>query len=323
VSSRVPRGARRGLLAVLTVVRVTAIGSRSISLIPGDPARAVVGPKNATPQNLAAVRDELGLDRSLPERYALWLGHAAHGDLGTSYITREKVAREIADRLPVTLELMALSQLLALLAAVPLAIVAARRPGQAADHAASAVGLTLLSVPGFVIGVALIAVVAVRLQWLPATGFVPLSEGPAENLRTMALPSIALAAGAVGLYQRVLRRDLVATLGEDFVTIARAKGLSPRMVFLRHALRPSSLSLITVVGLNVAGLMGGAVVIETLFALPGIGRMLVDAINARDYVTIQGVTAFIAVAYLLVNALVDGAYGLIDPRTRRHGAVEG
>jgi peptide/nickel transport system permease protein len=323
VSARGPRAARRALLALATLVLVTMLASMSIGLIPGDPARAIVGPKNATPQNIAAVRHDLGLDESLPQRYAHWLGNAVQGDLGTSYITREKVTTQIGDRLPVTFELMLVSQIIALLIAVPLAMVAAARAGRSVDHATSAAGLTLLSVPSFVIGVALIATVAVQLQWLPATGFVPFRDDPVENLRTILLPSIALAAGSIGIYQRVLRRDLVTTLGEDYVTVARAKGLSPRRVFTRHALRPSSLSLVTVVGLNVAGLMGGAVVIETLFALPGVGRLLVDSINARDYVTVQGVTVFVAVAYLLINALVDITYGLLDPRTRRHGVHAG
>jgi peptide/nickel transport system permease protein len=291
----------------------------SIALIPGDPARAILGPKNATPAGVRAVRHELGLDEPLPARYARWLGKAVRGDLGTSYVTHQTVTSQIGDRLPVTFELMLVSQLIALALAIPLAMVAAARSGRAIDHAVSAGGLALLSVPSFVVGVALIAIVAVRLGWLPATGFVPFADDPIENLRTIVLPSIALAAGSIGIYQRVLRRDLVATLGEDFVTLARAKGLAPRQVFVRHALRPSSLSLITVTGLNVAGLMGGAVVIETLFALPGLGRLLVDAINARDYVLVQGITVFVAVTYLLINALVDLAYGLIDPRTRRGG----
>jgi peptide/nickel transport system permease protein len=307
------------MLAVVTVVLVTALASMSIALIPGDPARAILGPKNATPAGIQAVRHELGLDESLPARYVKWLGQAVQGDLGTSYVTHQSVTGQIADRLPVTFELMLLSQIFALAVAVPLAMLAAARPGRAVDHATSAVGLALLSVPSFVVGVALIAIVAVQLGWLPATGFVPFAEDPLENLRTMVLPSLALAAGSIGIYQRVLRRDLVATLGEDFVALAAAKGLSPRLVFMRHALRPSSLSLLTVTGLNVAALMGGAVVIETLFALPGLGRLLVDAISARDYVLVQGITVFVAVTYLLINAVVDVAYGLIDPRTRRRG----
>jgi peptide/nickel transport system permease protein len=317
--ARLPRFARGAALAVVTVVLVTTLASMSIALLPGDPARAILGPKNATPAGISAVRHELGLDEPLPQRYVRWAGKAVRGDLGTSYVTHESVSGQIADRLPVTFELMVISQLIALALAIPLAMIAAARAGRAVDHAVSAAGLALLSVPNFVIGVALIAIVAVQLGWLPATGFVPFADDPLENLRTMLLPSISLAAGSIGVYQRVLRRDLVATLGEDFVTLARAKGLAPRLVFVRHALRPSSLSLITITGLNVAGLMGGAVVIETLFALPGLGRLLVDAISARDYVMVQGLTVFIAVTYLVINALVDVAYGLIDPRTRRRG----
>jgi peptide/nickel transport system permease protein len=319
MTGRVPRFARRAALAVTTILLVTALASMSIALIPGDPARAILGSKNATPAGIRAVRQDLGLDKPLPERYVEWLGKAVHGDLATSYITHETVASQIRDRLPVTFELMLLSQTIALAFAIPMAMAAAARAGRALDHAVSAVGLALLSIPSFVIGVALIAIVAVQLGWLPATGFVAFADDPVENLKMMILPSLALAAGSIGIYQRVLRRDLVTTLGEDFVTLARAKGLSPRLVFVRHALRPSSLALLTVTGLNVAGLMGGAIVIETLFALPGLGRLLVDAISARDYVMIQGVTVFVAVTYLVINALVDLAYGLIDPRTRRRG----
>jgi peptide/nickel transport system permease protein len=282
-------------------------------VLPGDPAVAILG-ESATAEQAQALRVELGLDRPAPERYAHWLWNAIHGDLGRSYRSNETVARMVRDRFPVTLELIVLSQAIALALALPAGILAAYRRGSWFDRTATASSVALLSTPSFLIGISLIYLLSVRLGALPAAGFKSIGEGITENLQSMLLPSLTLALAEVPVYFRILRSDLIATLQQDFVLVARAKGLTPRQVLLGHALKPSSFSLITVVGINMGRLVGGAVIIETLFALPGIGQMLATAAFQQDNFAIQGVVLLVVAAFVLVNLLVDGIYGLLDPR---------
>ncbi|WP_119728146.1 ABC transporter permease [Thermomonospora amylolytica] len=301
------------LLFVLLVVTVLAFWM--ITLLPGDPAMQILG-YAGDEAALEAVRRDLGLDRLFWERYLDWLGGVVTGDLGTSYTSSIPVRESLAARLPVTLELLVFSQVISLGLAVPVAMAAARRAGGALDRALTTVSFGLLSTPVFVSGVLLIMVLAVRLPLLPATGFTPFDADPAGNLQTMVLPSVTLAAGQLAVYARLLRADLIATLQEDYITLARARGLSPRRIMWRHALRPSAISLVTVVGLNLGALIGGAVIIETLFGLPGVGRLLVEAILSRDYLVVQGGVLVVAVGYVLVNFAIDLVYGLLDPRIR-------
>ena len=301
------------LLAVL--LAATALTFAITAVLPGDAAVAILG-ETASQEDVAALRRELGLERPVAVRYGEWLLQAVRGDLGTSYRTRERIATMIADRLPVTLELILLAQALALAMAVPAGILAAYRSRSRTDAALGALSIGLLSTPAFVKGIVLIYVFSVGLGWLPASGFVPLSEGLWANLGSLLLPALALALAEFPVYMRLLRADMIATLQQDYVLVARAKGLGVREILLRHALRPSSLSLVTVVGINLGRLVGGAVIIETLFALPGIGQMLVSAVYQHDHFVVQGVVLVIATGFVLINLAVDLAYAALDPRVR-------
>lgn len=286
-----------------------------VDLLPGSLADALLG-EQATAEDLARVEAELGLDKPTYQRYLLWLADAVRGDLGRSYITSESIGGAIADRLPVSIELMILAQLLALLIAVPLGVLAGYREGSVIDKAISSAAFGVLAIPSFVSGILLILIFAIWLRVLPATGFVPLSEGIWPNVRSMLLPSLTLALVEAPAYLRLLRSDLTSTLREDFVAVARAKGLSDFRILVTHALRPSSFSLITVMGINIGHLIGGAIVIETLFALPGVGGMLIESIGKRDYLAIQGIVLVVSFGFVFVNLLVDLMYVVLDPRIR-------
>lgn len=301
------------LLAVL--LAATALTFAVTDILPGDAAVAILG-ETASAEEVAALRTSLGLDRGLGERYVEWLSRAARGELGKSYRTNERISTMIADRLPVTLELIALTQVLALALAVPAGILAAYRSRTRVDGALGALSIGLLSMPAFVAGIVLIYVFSVGLGWLPASGYSPLSDGLPANLSTMLLPALTLALAEFPVYMRLLRADMIATLQQDFILVARAKGLGVREILFGHALRPSSLSLVTVVGINLGRLVGGAVIIETLFALPGVGQMLVTAVYQHDHFVIQGVVLVIAASFVLVNLAVDLTYAALDPRVR-------
>ncbi|MEI6545935.1 MAG: ABC transporter permease [Burkholderiales bacterium] len=313
---------RRLQVQVLTLLVIllaaTALTFFITNVLPGDAAVAILG-DSATPADIASLRTELGLDRNIVVRYIDWLGHALRGDLGKSYRTREHISTMIGDRLPVTLELIVLTQLIALAFAVPAGILAAYRSRTKVDSALATVSIGLLSTPAFVKGILLIYLMSVLLGWFPASGFKSLSDGLGANLHSLALPAMTLALAEFPVYMRLLRADMISTLQQDYILVARAKGLSVREILLGHALRPSSLSLVTVVGINLGRLVGGAVVIETLFALPGIGQMLVNAVYQHDQFVIQGVVLVIATGFVLINLLVDLMYAVIDPRVRISG----
>ncbi|OON28082.1 hypothetical protein BSA16_29025 [Micromonospora sp. Rc5] len=301
------------LAAVLFVVSLLCF--LSLSLLPGDPAQAILG-ESASPQAVAALHEQLGLDRPFLERFLGWLGNAVQGDLGRSYATNQTVAQIIAERAPVTIELIVLSQLIAIAAAIPAAVAAAARRGSAVDRGMSLWVFTVLSTPNFVVGFVLIWVFAVQLGLYPANGYVPVSAGIGQHLGSLLLPSLTLAAAPFALYQRVLRADLVETYGQEFMQVARAKGISPLRAAMRHAFRPSLLNLTTSVGVTVGVLIGSDVIVETLFSLPGLGAELAHSVSARDYAEVQGLVLVIAAAFVLINAAVDLIYGLIDPRLR-------
>ncbi|RAY10976.1 ABC transporter permease [Actinomadura craniellae] len=306
---------RRLAQLIFVLLVVTLLAFWMINLLPGDPAMQILG-YGGDEAALAQVRAELGLNDPFWSRYADWLGGVVTGDLGTSYISSIPVAESLADRLPVTIELLVLSQVISLGLAIPAGLAAARRAGGLLDRVLTTTSFGLLSTPVFVSGVVLIMVFAVRWPLLPATGYTPFTTDPVENLRSLLLPSLTLAAGQLAVYARLLRSDLIATLQEDYITLARARGLSPRRILWRHALRPSAISLVTVIGLNLGALIGGAVIIEMLFGLPGVGRLIVDSIFARDYLVVQGGVLLVAVGYVVVNFAIDLLYGLLDPRIR-------
>ena len=292
-------------------------------LLPGDPVDAILGPKASDPAAVSALRAELGLDKSFFGQY----GDYVHGvvtelDLGRAYSSGFEVRELLASRLPATIELILLSQVVALLLAVPLALYSAYRAGTAADRAITAGAFGLLSVPSFAMAVLLVYVFAIQLGWFPAVGYERLTgpEGIGGNLRSLVLPVAVLVAGLTAVYTRVLRSDLIVTLQEDFMLMARAKGLPTWHLLVRHALRPSSLSLLTVFGINFGTLIGGAVIVEYYFSIPGIGQMAIESINKRDYLAVQGVVLVVASVFVIVNFAVDLLYSVLDPRIRKAAA---
>jgi peptide/nickel transport system permease protein len=312
--------ARKLVQLIPVLFAVSALSFLLLNLLPGDPAISILGP-SATKESVAKLRHELELDKPLPVRYVRWVGHSATGDLGRSYVSGQPTLEAIKQRMPVTLELLVLSQLLALVVSVPLAILAAMKPNGLLDRVSTSAAFGLLAVPNFVLALVLIFIFAVKFHLFPATGYTPLTANPVQNLRSLALPSITLGVAEMAVYIRLLRTDLIATLQEDFIAMAKAKGLPSRRIMLRHALRPSTFSLVTVAGLNLGRLIGGTFIVEVLFALPGIGALTVASIFQRDYTVVQGTVLLVAVGYVLANFFVDLLYGILDPRVRHARAA--
>lgn len=300
---------------------VTFVTFVLLDLTPGDPAERFAG-LNATPEVIEQIRVDLGLDGSLWERYVHWLGNAVRLDFGDSIVTKGFSSFDlIRDTLPKTLELMVLAELIAIGIAVPLAIASARRPGGIVDNLSSSSAFGLLALPSFVLGIYMSYVFGVKLGWFPTIvdNLPGLNDDPIENLRQMLLPSVTLALNLVAVYLRLLRSDLIETLQEDYVMLAQARGLSESRVMWRHVLRPSSLNFTTAVGLNVAGLVGGAFIIEILFAINGMGSLVIRSVVLEDFNVVAAVVAILTVAYVSLNFLVDLLYSWLDPRIR-HGA---
>lgn len=304
----------------VTLVAVSMISFLLVALLPGDLALQILGDA-ATPERVVALRAELGLDQPLWQRYVLWLGNVLQGDLGRGVHSGEATLDVILSRLPVTVELILLTQVVALGLAIPLGIWSAYRRNSLFDHSILASCLALLSTPAFVLALGLIYVFALNLQWLPATGYVSLSEGVWGNLESMVLPVLSLALIEVPIYLRLLRSEMTSTLQQNFISLARGMGLPTWRILFENALRPSSLNLITVVGINMGRLMGGAVIIESMFALPGIGQLLVESIYQQEYLVTQGIVLFVAVAFIAINLLTDLVYAVVDPRMLRDGGA--
>ncbi|AWM06308.1 ABC transporter permease [Bradyrhizobium symbiodeficiens] len=308
----------RRLLAILPVLLAVSLLTFLIaSLLPGDLALVILGDQ-ATPENVAALRRDMGLDQPLWWRYLSWLGHVLQGDLGRSFRTGQTVLQAVAERIPVSLELMLMAEFIGLMIGVPVAIACAARAGGAFDRVMTGSAFAMLSMPSFLVAILLIYLFAVELHWLPATGYVPFTEEPLNNLRFFVLPALTLALAEWPGIMRVLRSDMIATLQEDYIALAKAKGLKPARILFVHALKPSSLTLVTVTGINIGRLLGGTLIVESIFALPGIGRLLVGAIYTRDLVILQGVVLLVACGFVIVNFIVDMLYAVLDPRIR-HG----
>src|SRR3981189_2176123 len=308
---------RRLLYLVPVLLAVSLLTSLIASLLPGDLAYVILGDQ-ATPERVAALRHDMGLDQPIGWRYLSWLGNVLQGDFGRSFRTGQTVLQAVAERLPGSIELMLLAQLGALAIGIPLAVACAVRSGSAFDRFMTGSAFSMLSVPAFLSAILLIYLFAVELRWLPATGYVPFGEDPAANLRFMVLPALTLAFAEWPGIMRVLRSDMIATLQEDYIALAKAKGLKPSRILFVHALKPSSLTLVTVTGINTGRLIGGALIWEPIFALPGIGRLLVGAMYTRDLIILQGVVLFVATGFVLLNFIVDMFYAVLDPRIR-HG----
>jgi len=308
--------ARRLVHLLVVLFFVTLFVALLTSMLPGDPVDAIAG--FASEEQKEALREDLGLDDPVWTQYGRWIGDFVTGDLGGYYsVTGERpVMDRVSTALPVSLQLMVEAQLLALVFAVPLGVYSAYRAGSRFDRTASATLFGLLAIPNFALALVLAYYVGVELGWLPVSGYVAPNEDLLEHFRRMAMPAVSLAVGQIAVYMRLLRSDMIATLQEDFITMAKAKGIPPSHVLWRHALRPSSLTLLTVAGLNVGTLIGGAVIVEVIFSLPGMGLLLFEAINARQYIALQSLVAIIAVGYVLINFLVDVLYAVLDPRIR-------
>jgi len=307
---------RRLAHLVIVLFFVTLFVATLTAMLPGDPVDAIAG--FASPEQKEALRQDLKLDDPVYVQYGRWVGNFVTGDLGNYYSVTggRPVADRVKDALPVSLQLMLEAQILALIVAIPLGVFTAYRAGSRFDKGANATAFALLAIPNFAIALVLAYYVGVRFGWLPVSGYVKPSDDLVEHLRRMAMPAIALAVGQIAVYMRLLRSDMIATLQEDYILMAKSKGISPSHVLWRHALRPSSLTLLTVAGLNVGVLIGGAVIVEVIFSLPGIGTLLYEAIQARQYIALQSLVAIIAVGYVLINFLVDVLYAVLDPRIR-------
>ena len=311
--------AKKLLTLIPVLLVVSFLTYVMLDFLPGDPALQVLGPQGATPEAIASVRADLRLDDPLPVRYLGWLGDAVQGDFGRSYQSRQEVSTAIKERLPVTLEIAIVAMLMSVLIAIPLGVLSAYRAGTRLDRGVTGATFGLLAVPNFMMALLLIYTLSVRYGVFPATGWTRLTDDPVQNLKSVFMPALALAISSMAVLTRLLRTDMIATLQEDHVLLARSKGLPTIRILFRHALRPSSFSLLTVGGLQVGALLGGAVIVEQIFALPGMGRLLLDSIFQRDLLIVQGVVLLIAVMYVLVNATVDVLYTFLDPRIR-HGA---
>lgn len=298
---------RRLVLTIPVLVGVATLVFLLIHLVPGDPAQAMLG-ERASPEDIAQLRERLGLDRPLVVQYASFMTGVATGDLGTSLRTEQPVAKAIAERIPATFELALASMFVAVVLAIPLGILAAERAGTRVDYAATTLALIGISIPTFWLGPLLAIFLSVELGWLPVSG-----RGSLANL---VLPAITLAAPLAAILARMTRASVLEELHELFVLAARARGVSRARAVLVHAFRNSLIPIVTVLGLQFGSVLTGAVITETIFAWPGVGRLLVQSINARDYPAVQGCILLIAITYVTMNLLIDLLYGLLDPRIR-------
>ncbi|MCL5111089.1 MAG: ABC transporter permease [Chloroflexi bacterium] len=307
---------RRLVELVPTLILVSILTFTLVRLVPGDPIDVMYGLEGADKETRAAMEKTLGLDQPVVLQYVLWAGRMVSGDLGFSYRARVPVATLIGQRLPNTLMLVFASLVIAVMIAIPLGVLAAIRRNTLYDFGAMATALVTLSVPPFASGIALVLVFGLMLGWLPTMGAAPPGSGVMGTLRHMTLPAVTLAMGLLGVTMRLARSTVLEELGLDYVRTARAKGLAERWVIYRHVLRNSLLTVVTFVGLQASYLVGGAVVIEVVFAWPGVGSLVIDAILARDYPVVQAVILLVAVLVMVVSTIVDLTYPLIDPRVQ-------
>ncbi|HEY8242727.1 MAG TPA: ABC transporter permease [Casimicrobiaceae bacterium] len=306
----------RRLLATIPVMAIVAVLVFSmLRMTPGDPASIIAGAA-ATSADVAGIREKLGLDRPIVEQFAIWIGNLLRGDFGESFFFKKTVASLVADRIEPTLALATLTMILSIVIAVPLGVVAAYKQGTWVDRVVMGFSVLGFSVPVFVIGYVLIYLFAIELAWLPVQGYQPLRDGFWGFLQRLILPSITLSVIYIALIARITRTSVLEVLGEDYIRTARAKGLPRSTVLMRHALRNAAVPIVTVIGIGVALLIGGVVVTESVYSIPGLGRLTVDAVLARDYPTVQAVILLFSFVYVLLNLLVDVAYTFLDPRIR-------
>ena len=314
---------RKRLLHLVPVFFLVTFGSfMLVNLLPGDVVDTILADDEAAndPELRRQIEVELGLDKPLLVRYAVWLGNLCRGDLGRSYITGKKISDLLLQRIPVTVQLMVMSLGMALFLAVPLGVLCAYRSNRLIDRWISSAAFGIVAIPPFITAIFLVWVFSVLFKLLPAAGHAPLFLGVWENLQHFILPTLAIGLSEIPIFLRVLRVDMITTLQEDYIALAKAKGLSTVHILFRHALRPSMFTLITVLGLQVGRLISGLVIVENVFALPGIGKLLIDAIDARDVLIVQAIVTFSAVAYVVINMTVDFLYAVLDPRVSHRPA---
>jgi len=307
---------KRLISAIPTLFLVTLMVFSLQKLLPGDPITAMAG-EERDPAVIAQLREQYHLNDPIPSQYFHWVGNALRGDFGTSLRTQEPVLQLIASKLPVTLELSLLAMIVALIIGITMGVLAAVNKGTWIDNGTNFLALSGISIPHFWLGVLLIMLFSVKLHWLPASGYVPFSEDPLQNLKTMLLPAAVLGTGLSATLMRHTRAAMIAVLKADYIRTARAKGLLPKMVIMKHALRNALVPIITLTTLLFGELLGGAVLSEQVFTIPGFGKMIVDSVFNRDYAVVQGVVMVVAVGFLLMNLLADVLYVLVNPRMRR------
>jgi peptide/nickel transport system permease protein len=301
------------LIPILFIVSIMVF--LIIHLTPGDPAAAMLG-DTATSEQLEELRNELGLNVPIYQQYVNWITGAFQGDLGYSYFMRQPVTAAIMSHLGPTVTLSILAEILAILIGIPFGIIAANRKGSLTDQSFMGMSLLGISVPSFLLALFLILLFAVQLQWLPVAGYVPLSEGLGNHLKYLIMPAISLGSMQVALTARMTRTSMLEILNTDFIKTARSKGVKERRVVYRHALRNAFLPILTIIGQSFGVLVAGAAVTETIFNIPGIGQLVINSIERRDFAVIQGIVLFVALVYVFINLVVDLLYGVIDPRVR-------
>lgn len=310
---------RRVLSMIPVIVIVSILVFALINVLPGDPALMILGENNNNPAAYEQLRSQLGLDRPLPIQYLDWARHVLTGDFGVSLRDRQPIRDVIGQRVPPTVELAVLGLALALCISIPVGVISALRPGSFVDSVATVAALSGVAVPHFFLGILLIELFAVDWHLLPPSGYTPPWEDLAANLRLMFMPAVALSTGLMAVQMRHVRSSLLEVLQQEYVLTARAKGLRNSVVVVRHALRNALIPLVTVVGLETGTLISGTVILEIIFSVPGMGRLLVDSITFRDYPTVQAMVLLLAITVLVANLLADLTYGLLDPRVS-HGA---
>lgn len=309
---------RRVALMIPILLLVSLLAFSLVHLVPGDPATVILGPE-APRETVEALRRQLGLDRPLHVQYGTWLASVIQGDLGRSLVDRQPVARLIGQRLPATLELAVLTFLVSVTIAVPIGVYTAVKRGSGADYVASVGALAGQSIPNFWLGIMLLMLFALKLKWLPASGYVPFWQDPQGNLLALILPALATGAREAAVITRYMRASLLEVLKADYVRTAKAKGLTERVVIMRHAVRNALIPVITASGLQIAGLLGGLVITETIFTIPGFGRLIVDAMFQRDIPVIQAAVLVAALIVMTINLCVDVIYTWVDPRIKLSG----
>lgn len=307
--------ARRVLTTIPVLILISLITFFAIRLLPGDPARNVLGPE-AAPSAVEALREDLGWNKNIFTQYGEWVANAVQGDLGKSIRSGQPITELISERIPLTIELGILASLIALLIAFPLGVLAGSHPNTPLDYFSTLFAVLGAAMPNFWLAMMLILFFSIELGWLPALGWTSFPDDPVQNLRSLLLPAIAIGVAQAAVLARQTRASMVEVLQQDYIRTAKAKGLRERTVILRHGLRNALIPIVTVLGLQLSQIISGAIIIETVFALPGIGKLVIDSILFRELVTIQALALLIAVSVAIANLAVDVTYAFLDPRIR-------